>query len=67
MTLCVRTGAWKPEVLSWLEANREAIEAEVIKILLQRMMPVSSEIPEGANTGGRTVFYYPFKEVTDDS
>ena len=37
---------WKPEFLSWLEANREAIEAEVMKLLLPRLVPVVSEIPE---------------------
>ena len=56
-------GCWKSEVLSWLEANREAIEAEVIGIMLRRLVPVISEIP----ADGATIFYYPFKEVTDDS
>ena len=55
-------GCWKSEVLSWLEANREAIEAEVISIMLRRMVPTNSEMPDGA-----TVFYYPLDEVADDS
>ena len=51
-------GCWKPELLSFLEANREAIEAQVIEILLQRMLPVvNTEIPDGA-----TVFYYPLED-----
>ena len=53
---------WKPEILSFWEANREAIEEETIKILLQRMVPTDFEIPDGV-----TVFHYPFEEVTDDS
>ena len=53
---------WKPELLSFLESNREAIEEEVMKRLLQRMVPVVSEIPDGV-----TVFYYPLEEVTDES
>ena len=28
---------WKPELLSFLEANREAIETKVIEILLHRL------------------------------
>ena len=51
---------WKPEILSWLEANREAIEAEVMKRVLKRMVPVSSEIPDGV-----TVFYYPVIPSSD--
>ena len=53
---------WKPELLAWLEANREAIEEETMNILVQRMVQVSSEIPDGV-----TVFYYPLDEVADDS
>ena len=53
-------GCWKPEILSFLEANREVIEEETIKILLRRLVPVSSEIPEGA-----TVFYYPVIPSSD--
>ena len=51
---------WKPEFLAWLEANREAIEAEVMKLLLPRLVPVSSEIPDGV-----TVFYYPVIPSSD--
>ena len=42
-------GCWKTDVLSFLEANPEDIEANVIGIMLRRMVPVSSEIPDGAN------------------
>ena len=49
---------WKPELLSFLEANREAIDAQVIEHLLQQMLPVvNTEIPDGA-----TVFYYPLED-----
>ena len=51
---------WKPEVRAWLEANRQAIEEETMKILLQRMVPVSSEIPDGV-----TIFYYPVLPSSD--
>ena len=47
---------WKPEVLSFLEANREAIEEEVIKILLQQML-LAANIPDGAR-----VSYYPLED-----
>ena len=54
---------WMPELLSFLETNREAIEEQVMEILLQRMLPaVNTEIPDGA-----TAFYYLLEEVTDES
>ena len=46
-------GCWNLDIIPWLEANREAIEAEVMKLLLPQLVPVISEIPEGV-----TVFHY---------
>ena len=50
-------GCLEFDISSWLEANREAIEAEAIEILLRRMVPTDFEIPDGV-----TVFYYPLEE-----
>ena len=36
-----------PELVSFLEANREAIKAEIIKILLQQML-LAANAPDGA-------------------
>ena len=49
-------GCWKPELLSFLEANREAIKAQVIEILLQQML-LAANIPDGAR-----VSYYPLED-----
>ena len=52
-------GCLEFDISSWLEANREAIEAEAIGIIVRRMVPTDFEIPDGV-----TVFHYPLARIS---